>query len=159
MADTEHDGQMREIISQVMREHFLSDDPDVVRRELDAFQDAHDMMHGEMSAIMEIMAGESDVRLEPWDVIALAMKFSKLSTLHIAVEHFELTIKDHLTRLEEGRVTVERASAEALLDRVQQAIALAFEGEGEAWSDKLSGDRLAAVARRAVEPIIAEAVS
>ncbi|MDF2506309.1 MAG: hypothetical protein K0Q52_168 [Microbacterium sp.] len=40
---------------------------------------------------------------------------------------------------------------EARYDRIEGAIRLAFEGEGEAWSDKLSGDRLAAVARRAIE--------
>jgi hypothetical protein len=44
---------------------------------------------------------------------------------------------------------------EALLDRIETAIGLAFEGEGEAWSDKLSGDRLAAVAARAIEPVLA----
>ena len=39
------------------------------------------------------------------------------------------------------------------LDRIETAISLAFEGEAEAWSDRLSGDRLAHSARRAVEDI------
>lgn len=45
-----------------------------------------------------------------------------------------------------------------LLDRLEAAIALAFEGEGEAWSDALSGDRLAASARRAIEPVLEHGV-
>lgn len=43
------------------------------------------------------------------------------------------------------------SAPEARLDRIESAISLAFEGEGEAWSDKLSGDRLARVARDAIE--------
>lgn len=39
-------------------------------------------------------------------------------------------------------------------DRAEKAIALAFEGQGEAWSDRLSGDRLARVARDAIEPVL-----
>lgn len=49
-------------------------------------------------------------------------------------------------------------SLDELLDRAESAIALAFEGEGEAWSDVLSGDRLAAVARRALEPVLEHGV-
>ena len=45
------------------------------------------------------------------------------------------------------------AREQVVADRIEQAIALEFEGQGEAWSDRLSGDRLARYARRAVEPI------
>lgn len=45
-------------------------------------------------------------------------------------------------------------SLEELLDQIETAIALEFEGQGEAWSDKLSGDRLARVARDAIEPVL-----
>jgi len=40
------------------------------------------------------------------------------------------------------------------LNRIEDAIAFAFEGEGEAWSDRLSGGRLANIAARAIEPIV-----
>lgn len=47
---------------------------------------------------------------------------------------------------------------EELLDRLESAISLAFEGQGEAWSDVLSGDRLARVARDALEPVLERGV-
>lgn len=40
------------------------------------------------------------------------------------------------------------------VDQARAAIALAFEGQGEAWSDELSGDRLAEVATRAIEHLL-----
>lgn len=54
--------------------------------------------------------------------------------------------------------TVPAPLLDDLLDRLESAIALAFEGEGEAWSDVLSGDRLARVARDAVEPVLERGV-
>ena len=46
-----------------------------------------------------------------------------------------------------------------LIDRIEGAISLAFEGQGEAWSDKLSGGRLAYVATRAIEGLVTTALA
>lgn len=46
-----------------------------------------------------------------------------------------------------------------LIARIESAISLAFEGEGEAWSDQLSGDRLASVATRAIEELVTAALA
>lgn len=46
-----------------------------------------------------------------------------------------------------------------LITRIEGAISLAFEGQGEAWSDKLSGSRLAYVATRAIEGLVMAALA
>lgn len=53
----------------------------------------------------------------------------------------------------------EPATVEHMLKLAQSSIANAFESEGEAWSDKLSGDRLASVASNALEPLFLSIVN
>lgn len=69
----------------------------------------------------------------------------------------EIEYEEALLQLVGRAIELDRAQrprtllGDAYYERIENAIRLAFEGQGEAWSDRLSGDRLARVARDAIE--------
>lgn len=67
-------------------------------------------------------------------------------------DHYWVAESSALSAIETDRAQRPRTLlGDAYYERIENAIRLAFEGQGEAWSDRLSGDRLARVARDAIE--------
>lgn len=99
----EHEGEHREAIMNVMKETYLSHDPEVVQKSIDLHAKAHDYLHLQMSHLgMEGMKALLSEDKE--EMLMVAQSVQMLTAIHFAVEHFELILVDHQRRLEAGEL-------------------------------------------------------
>lgn len=115
----EHEGEMREMVSAVMRADWLSEDTERVQKNLDELREYHKMIHFTMlhlsrqiemrqaaQEFMEHLLGDAlagipgmHIQVGEVDIEEDRESLHRWSVIHFAVEYFDLMVSDHLRRL------------------------------------------------------------